>query len=103
MAEPTTITVQLPEPAGADAQALVACEFVLGQLHRRQGLPLDNDPHFKARVVAWLAEKYLDERVRVSGPEQPSFPVVNECARCGKHRWHRCADPLCVLQGSANG
>lgn len=103
MTEPTTITVQLPEPAGADVQALAACELVLGQLHRRQGLPLDNDPHFKARVVAWLAEKYLDEKIEVRGPASPTFMARFGCRRCGKSTWQGCTNVFCPMQGSANG
>ena len=103
MSEPVSITVQLPEPAGADVQALAACEAVLGQLHRRQELPLDNDPHFKARVVAWLAEKYLDDKIEVSGPALPPIRLLPGCQRCGKHPWQRCADVLCPMQGSAHG
>lgn len=103
MAEPVSITVQLPEPAGADVQALAACESVLRQLHRREGLPLDNDPHFKARVVAWLAEKYLDEKIEVRGPGKSPLTILPGCQRCGKPAWQRCDNVLCPMQGCANG
>jgi len=96
MADPITITVQLPEPAGHDHQALVACEFVLDQLSVHLTSPYDESPaDFKRRVVDWLSRKYGGAEVEVSGGAPLSLPPGCAKAECHVVGWLPCASHDC--------
>jgi len=101
MADPIAITVQLPEPAGFDHQALVACEFVLDQLSVHLTSPYDESPaDFKRRVVAWLSEKYLGKTS--SGSTYSLDDMVRRpCSRPGCYQLgvFPCADMTCPKRG----
>lgn len=99
MSEPLSMIVPLPSPAGADVQALAACEFILdaqGEVATR--LSGQSSSEFKCRVVAWLAEKYLKQQVSIGSSLSVSdcmpLPMCSkvDCMRTG---WLPCNSNDC--------
>lgn len=103
MSEPVSMIVPLPSPAGADVQALAACEFIIdAQAAVAARLSGQSSSEFKCRVVLWLAEKYLKQETQVGTSLSLREFMRVPCSRpgCNRESLFPCSDLNCPKRSS---